>query len=450
MTRLMITMKKNIVLLAAVALVASLLSVSYAHAKNSGKVREALNRNHLIACAAPGNMPFSNDKGYGFENQIAQLIADDLNVPLKYRWYPQTVGFVRRTLNLRECDLILGMPVGNERVQNTNAYYHSVYAMVYRANSGITATTVTDPQLRAKKFGVVAGTPPATLLALHDLLAQVRSFHRTVDTRHFNPAADAIAAVAKGELDVAFIWGPIAGYYATQQSVALKVVPLINENPAVRLAFRVSMAVRFREPEWKRLINQTLKTLKPEIDAILRDYEVPLLDEQGQLVVVAVVTEPDGYQMDNYRSPVPATLSGAKVVNAIELKTLLDAGPMVVVDVLPSPPRPKSLKPGAMWMPVEREKIPNTHWLANVGFGAISDELDTYFRSHLKRLTQGDKQYPVLFYCREDCWMSWNAAKRAREEYGYENVYWFPQGIEGWEEQNYPTEGQQPIPMDDN
>lgn len=440
----------GVILLLVMVLSAPFLIITPAHSQNTGELREALNRKNLIACAAPNNLPFSNDKSEGFENRIAQLVADDLNVPLKYRWYPQSVGFVRRTLNLRECDLVLGMPVGNERVQNTNSYYHSAYVMVYRAHSDITATTVEDPQLRRKTLGVVAGTPPATLLARYDLLGQVRAFHRTVDTRHFNPAADAIAAVAKGELDVAFIWGPIAGYFAAQQSVPLKVIPLINENPAVRLKFRISMAVRFREPEWKRLINRTLTRLKPEINAILRDYNIPLLDDKGQLLLAAVVREPVGYKMDNYRSKVPATLAGVKVVNSVQVKKLLDAGSVILIDVLPSPPKPKSLKTGAMWMPLEREKIPNTHWLANVGFGAISDRLNSYFRSNLKRLTKGNKAHPVLIYCRADCWMSWNAAKRAQTEYGYTNIYWFPQGVDGWQQQNYPTEGQHPIPMDEN
>lgn len=442
--------KTGVIGLGAVMVSAALLMVTPSPSQTTDQVREALNRKTLTACAAPGNLPFSNDKGEGFENKIAQLIADDLNVPLKYHWYPQSVGFVRRTLNLRECDLILAMPVGNERVQNTNSYYHSTYVMIYRANSGLTATTVADPQLRDKKLGVIAGTPPATLLALHDLLGQVHGFQRTVDTRHFNPAAEAIAAVAKGELDVAFIWGPIAGYYAAQQQVDLKIIPLVNENPAVRLAFRISMAVRFREPEWKRQINRALSRLKPEINAILRDYDIPLLDDKGKLLLAAVIIEPDGYQMDNYRSKVPATLAGVKVVNAIQVKKLLAAGPALLIDVLPSPPKPKSLKSGALWMPLAREKIPNTHWLANVGFGAISDRLDTYFKSNLKRLTQGNKARAVIIYCRADCWMSWNAAKRAREEYGYTNIYWFPEGIDGWQEQNYPTEDQHPIEMDEN
>jgi len=446
----MFSFKKGAILAAAIMVLTSFLSVTPLRSQTAGEVREALNRENLIACAAPGNLPFSNNKGEGFENRIARLVADDLNIPLKYRWYPQSVGFVRRTLNLRECDLILGMPIGNERVQNTNSYYHSIYVMVYRANSGIEATKVADPQLRDKKLGVVAGTPPATLLAQQGLLGQVRAFQRTVDTRLFNPAEDAVAAVAKGELDVAFIWGPIAGYYAAQQSVPMKVVPLINENPAVRLRFRISMAVRFREPEWKRLINRSLARLKPEIDDILRDYGIPLLDEKGRLILAAVVREPAGYQMENYRSPVPATLKGVKVVNAVQVKKLIDAGSVVLIDVLPSPPKPKSLKKGSLWLPVAREKIPNSQWLANVGFGVISDALDTYFRTNLERLTQGDKLRPVVFYCRADCWMSWNAAKRAREEYGYKNLYWFSRGIDGWEEKNYPTQAQHPVPMDEN
>ncbi|MFQ5617706.1 MAG: substrate-binding domain-containing protein [Rhodospirillales bacterium] len=246
--------------------------------------REARTTTVLRVCADANNLPFSNKKEEGFENKIARLIAGELGQPVRYTWWPQTIGFIRNTLRLRRCDVIVGIGTGNELVQNTNPYYRSVYTMVYRRESGLRATTLSDPALRSLRFGVIAGTPPATLLANYDLIGQTRPYHRTVDTRFFSPARQALADVAAGEIDVAVIWGPIAGYFAKRQKVPLVVVPLLDEKTTVRLDFWVSMAVRVHEPEWKRRLNRILRRLQPKIDAILRDYGVPLLDRKGRLI----------------------------------------------------------------------------------------------------------------------------------------------------------------------
>ena len=160
--------------------------------------------------------------------------------------------------------------------------------MVYRADAGISATTLADPELRRLHFGVIAGTPPATLLARYNLIGQTRPYHRTVDTRHFSPAQQAIEDVASGKIDVALIWGPIAGYFAKQHAVPLEVVPLLEEPKEVRLDFSISMALRYNEPEWKRTLNRILKENKSKIDRILIEYGVPLLDRKGLLLEIAV------------------------------------------------------------------------------------------------------------------------------------------------------------------
>ncbi len=133
-------------------------------------------------------------------------------------------------------------------------------------------------------FGVIAGTPPATLLANYGLIGQTQPYHLTVDTRFFSPTRQAIEDVAAGKIDIALIWGPTAGYFAKRQKVALVVVPLLNEQTDARLDFRVSMAVRVNENDWKRHLNRILKRLKPKIDRILKDYGVPLLDRQRRLI----------------------------------------------------------------------------------------------------------------------------------------------------------------------
>ena len=253
-----------------------------AHAKQPS--REARTKKILRVCADANSLPFSNKKEEGFENKIARLIAEELKQPIRYNWWPQTIGFVRNTLRLRRCDLIVGIGTGNELVQNTNPYYRSIYTMVYRQDSGLKATSLSDPALKSLRFGVIAGTPPATLLAKYGLIGQARPYHLTVDTRFFSPTRQAIEDVAAGKIDIALIWGPTAGYFAKRQKAALVVVPLLNEQTGVRLDFRVSMAVRANENDWKRQLNRILKRLKPKIDRILKDYGVPLLDRQRRLI----------------------------------------------------------------------------------------------------------------------------------------------------------------------
>lgn len=252
-------------------------------AENAG-VREALATGSLRVCADPNNLPFSNDREEGFENRIAHLIADKLDVEVKFTWWPQTIGFVRNTLRLRRCDLISGISTTSELVQNTNPYYRSIYTLVYRADSGITATSVSDPQLKGKRIGVVAGTPPANLLVMNGMMANSKSYNLTVDTRHYSPGKDAIHDVASGETDAALVWGPLAGYFASQSETELKVIPLLEDADTVRLDFRISMAVRHNETEWKHTVNRLLEELQPQIQEILREYHVPLLDERRRLM----------------------------------------------------------------------------------------------------------------------------------------------------------------------
>jgi quinoprotein dehydrogenase-associated probable ABC transporter substrate-binding protein len=249
-----------------------------------GVGRQALTTSILRVCADPDNLPYSNKKHEGFENRIIELIGANLGREVRYTWFPQSTGFVRNTLRLRECDLISGITTTSERVQNTNPYYYSVYTMVYRKDAGLDATTMSDPQLKDLKLGVVAGTPPATIIAQLGLLGNVKPYQLFADTRRYKPARQAILDVGTGETDVAFIWGPIAAFYAREAASELVLVPLVNEDKRVRLSFRVSMAVRFNEIEWKHTINSVLKDLRSEINDILQEFDVPLLNDRGELI----------------------------------------------------------------------------------------------------------------------------------------------------------------------
>lgn len=160
----------------------------------------------------------------------------------------------------------------------------------------------------------------------------------------------------------------------------------------------------------------------------------------------ADVVEPADYRMDDYRSPVPPTLAGAMVVTTTEARRIWERGDTLFIDVLPQAPKPANLPEGTLWRQKKREDIPGSVWLPNVGYGRLHPAMDGWFRGHLDRLTAGDRTRPILVYCLMDCWMSWNAAKRALE-YGYANVIWYPDGTDGWMFEGLPVEARTPEPF---
>ena len=156
------------------------------------------------------------------------------------------------------------------------------------------------------------------------------------------------------------------------------------------------------------------------------------------------VAEPDGFRGAPYRAPVPASLAGAVVVDTAAAYRLWEDGAAVFIDVLPRPPRP-DLPEGTLWRPPERRDIPGSIWLANTGFEALSPEAEAYFQDGLAAASDGDKAATLVFYCLSDCWMSWNAAKRAVAE-GYTAVMWYPEGTDGWEAAGHDLELREPAP----
>ena len=157
----------------------------------------------------------------------------------------------------------------------------------------------------------------------------------------------------------------------------------------------------------------------------------------------AEVTEPDGYRLTDFRGPVPETLSGAQVVTSHQARQLWSQSRALFIDVMPQAPRPKGLPLDTLWREKTRDNIPGSYWLANVGYGRLHPAAANWFKKRLKMLTGGNKNKPVLFYCLMNCWMSWNAAKRALE-YGYSNVLWFPDGTDGWSFENFPLKRHYP------
>lgn len=238
----------------------------------------------LRICADPNNLPFSNEKGEGFENKIAELLGQDLKLPVSYVWFPQVMGFVRNTLQARRCDLIIGTVAGDDLVQTTNPYYYTSYVMIYRTDKGLNITTVADAKLKSLTIGVVAGTPPSDLLVRHSLMGRVHPYALMVDTRYESPTHQMIQDIMDGTVDVGLLWGPFAGYYVQHDKLPLTIVPLENEPGAPRLDYHIAMGVRANEPDWRRKINEAILREHDAIVAVLKDYGVPLLDEQGKLI----------------------------------------------------------------------------------------------------------------------------------------------------------------------
>jgi quinoprotein dehydrogenase-associated probable ABC transporter substrate-binding protein len=270
-----------------VALLIVLLGAGFAAFVNTaeGQRADLVSRTALRVCADPANMPFSNDKGEGFENKIAEIVADELKVPVEYTWFPQATGFIRQTLSAKRCDVVIGYAQGDELVLNTNHYYRSTYALVYRAGIGLDGIDgLSDARLRDKHIGVVAGTPPATLMAQLDLIRNAKPYPLMVDRRYESPGERMIGDLRSGEIDAGVLWGPIAGYFAARNGNKLTVVPLLNEIAGQRMAFRITFGVRHLEDDWKRQLNVLIAKRQGDFDAVLLQYGVPLLDEQSNLI----------------------------------------------------------------------------------------------------------------------------------------------------------------------
>jgi quinoprotein dehydrogenase-associated probable ABC transporter substrate-binding protein len=249
----------------------------------SAQTGELANRTALKVCADPNNLPFSDEKKEGFENKIADLIGAELGLNVDYTWFPQVVGFVRNTLRAHLCDLVMGTVAGDDVMQTTNPYYFTTYVMFYRSDKGWSFSGPQDPALAGLRLGVVGATPPADLLVRHDLMSHAKPYALSVDTRAQSPTHDMIKDVVEGTIDVGFLWGPIAGYYKKHDGLPLTLVPLKDEPGAPRMEYHIAMGVRANEPEWRRRINAAIGKRQGEITDILRDYGVPLLNEQGEL-----------------------------------------------------------------------------------------------------------------------------------------------------------------------
>ncbi|MET0709867.1 MAG: substrate-binding domain-containing protein [Tardiphaga sp.] len=240
----------------------------------------------LRVCADPRNLPLSNDKGEGYENKLAELLAAKLKKRLAYTYFPQATGFFRMTLGAHRCDVVMGYPQGDDLVQGTNPYYRTAYALVTKAGSGLDdVATLGDARLKDRHIGIVAGTPPGTNMAANGLMANAKPYALMIDTRIDSSAEAMIKDIVAGTIDAGVLWGPMAGYHARQADPPLRVTPLVRETSGPRLTFRIGMGVRAADQNWKRMLNRFIQDNQAEINAILLGYGVPILDEQDRPIV---------------------------------------------------------------------------------------------------------------------------------------------------------------------
>lgn len=238
----------------------------------------------LRVAADPNNLPFTNERQEGFENRIAELVAEELGATLEYMWWPQRRGFFRETVGSGRAHLVMGVPAGFERVLTTRPYYASTYVVVQRTDRP-PVTSIDDPVLRTVRVGVqLAGddgtnTPPAHLLSERGIVDNVRGYTLFGDYSRESPPSAIVEAVARGEIDLAFAWGPMAGYFARRQEPALVVLPLEPcDCPRYPLTYAIAVGISRRSPELRAEVDAVLERRAGNIRKILEDYDVPYLE----------------------------------------------------------------------------------------------------------------------------------------------------------------------------
>jgi mxaJ protein len=240
----------------------------------------------LRVCSDPENMPFSNQKLQGFENRIAALIAKELGTTVSYTWWGQRRGFIRNTMNatLQEgrCDVVIGVPEGYDLVSTTPPYYRSTYVFVYPKGKGIAVKSLDDPALKTLKIGVhllgddYTNPPPVHELSKRGLVDNVVGFSTFYSAE--NPPGTIIDAVAGGKVNLAIVWGPIAGYFAARQRVPLELVPVPSGKGDLPFAFNISMGVKKGDEALKAKVENVRRERRADITAILKEYGVPLVE----------------------------------------------------------------------------------------------------------------------------------------------------------------------------
>jgi mxaJ protein len=271
---------RSLALIACAGAVAGLCAVASSRSAPAAEV--------LRVCADPDNLPFSNEKGEGFENKLAELIASKLDAKLEYSWFSEATGYVPQTMGSSACDLVMGYAQGTGLIDDTNPYYYASYVLLSRADDASLAgiDRLSDPRLKGKSIGYFPRTPPWSILVMQDLIGSAKPFEMRGEQGAIKAAKEMIAEIVSGDLDAGVLWGPLGGYYA-QYAKALTLVPLVKETAGPPIIYGITIGVRPNDPQWKHKINKVIAENESEIYAILASYNVPVLDDKGNLITAA-------------------------------------------------------------------------------------------------------------------------------------------------------------------
>jgi mxaJ protein len=240
----------------------------------------------LRVCADPNNLPFSDRDGAGFENKIAELAAADRHATLEYTWWPQRRGFVRNTLAAGACDLVIGVPATYELTRTTRPYYRSSYVFVSKAERRLGLQSLDDPRLRDLRIGVQMigddfnNSPPAHALANRGIVRNIVGYSVYGDYARPSPLSDIVAAVDRGDVDAAVVWGPAAGCFAKSSRAGLALTPVTprRDSAALPFVFEISMGVRHDDAALARTLDEFLVRRRRDVEAILDRYGVPRVE----------------------------------------------------------------------------------------------------------------------------------------------------------------------------
>jgi mxaJ protein len=243
----------------------------------------------ITACADPNNMPFSNQAEQGFENKLAEMIAGDLHARLAYVWWAQHRGYARNTVNVGKCDFWPGVATGLETMATSRPYYRSSYVFVTREKDRLNGLTLDDPRLRKLRIGVqmvgddASNTPPAHALASRGMIDNVHGYMLYGDYRRPNPPAAIVEAVEKGDVDVALVWGPLAGYFAAKSPIPLRLEPVTPwfADAQWPMQFDVSVGARKDDQRMLKQIDRVLERRSGDIAELLAAYHVPVVEPEA-------------------------------------------------------------------------------------------------------------------------------------------------------------------------
>lgn len=265
---------------------------------SSARAADGVQEKILHVCQDPNNLPFSNQNLQGFENKLAEFFAQELGWKVQYTWYPQRMGFIRNTLRAKEpnsdrykCDLVTGVQVGFDLGTTTRSYYRSTYAMAYVKGNGLDGVLTLEDLLKLNpdkrkslRLGVFARSPVLDWLLQNDMINQIVSYQIQTGDPDWYPGQIIEKDLANGKIDIAFVWGPIAGYFAKNaKTVPIVAIPL-KPRPDIQFDFSVAMAVRFGDKALKERIDQLIEKNQQKISVILADYGVPQLDDGGDFL----------------------------------------------------------------------------------------------------------------------------------------------------------------------